>query len=812
MVIHFRNGVWVAESNYAEKDAVKRAGFWWHGQPCRPGCKACAAGLPYKVWWTPKVENAALLSTYADETAKAAMAGHVAEVEASRAAAPKLSEDEIKRTMPSPSDLNYLPYQMAGILWLMRHAKSLLADDCGLGKTIQVLGAINADPTIKSILVICPASLRLNWARESVKWLVTPRSIQVVDSGKIRDKELAKRVTVDSTPGDAEMVIVNYDRLGEEPGPVGVKYEKGTLTLLFGSEWGKTRADKMFAAKDIKVQTEVTEKKRLQKPTLPPDVQQTVATLTALLTHNETFEALMARKWDVVVIDEVHMLKSKDAARTHACYGYWDKDKKATVPGLADRAGRLWALTGTPIPNRPVEAHSTLSKLAPQEFGNWKRFVERYCDGHQEWVTHSKQAWVVDGASRLDELQERLRSTVMIRRLKEEVLKELPAKRRQVIVLPPNGSGKVVDAENAAFAAHEDGIARAEAEMALAAASDDAQAYARAAAKLTQNYTVAFTECSAARHAVALAKVPAVVEHVKNMLESGVKKIVVWAHHRDVEDALMDELAEYHPVMLRGGDSNADKDAAITTFQNDPECRVFVGAIAAAGVGITLTAASTECFSELSFVPGEVTQCEDRCHRVGQKDNVLVQHLVFDGSMDAKMVKTLIAKQAVADAALDNDTAVTLTEAEQMASVSKEAWLALVKANMEKREAERKLAAAEAQMSADARAVHRAASKLVGDIEVGAELRALVHEAVREIAVECDGAFLRDGVGFNKADSYLGRGLAALPSLNDKQAWLAVGLARRYRRQLGDTLRDRIAAVIGDTLDEEKDEKGEAVA
>ena len=804
MVIRFQHGVFVAESNYAEKDAVKAAGFWWHGQPCRPGCKACAAGVPYKVWWTPKVENAALLATYADETAKAALAGHVAKVEASRAAAPKLDADEIKRTMPSPPDLSYLPYQMAGILWLMRHAKSLLADAPGLGKTIQVLGAINAEPAIKSILVICPASLRLNWARESVKWLVNPRTIQVVDSGKIRDKELAKRVTVDSTPGNAEMVIVNYDRLGEEPGAAGVKYEKGTLTLLFGSEWGKARADKMFAAQDIKVQTEVTEKKRLQKPTLPPEVQKTVETLTALLTRNETFEALMARKWDLMVIDESHMLKSKDAARTHACYGYWDRDKKAAVQGLADRSERLWALTGTPIPNRPVEAHSTLSKLAPQEFGNWKRFVERYCDGHQEWVTSTKQAWVVDGASRLEELQERLRSTVMIRRLKEDVLKELPAKRRQVIVLPPNGAGALVEAEAKAFTSHEDHIAQAEAEMALAAASDDKEAYARAAAKLEQGFTVAFTECSAARHSVALAKVPAVVEHVKNMLDGGTAKLVLFAWHRDVEDKLIAALADYHPVMLRGGDSTANKDAAIATFQNYPECRVFVGAIAAAGVGITLTAASTVIFAELDWVPGNVTQAEDRCHRIGQHDNVLVQHLVFDGSMDAKMIKTIIAKQAISDAALDNETAITLTEAERMASVSKTAWLALVKANMEKREEERKLAAAEAQMGADARAVHRAASKLVGDIEVADELRALVHEAVREIAVECDGAFLRDGVGFNKADSYLGRGLAALPSLNDKQAWLAVGLARRYRRQLGDTLRDRIAAVIGDTIDEAK--------
>ena len=114
-------------------------------------------------------------------------------------------------------------------------------------------------------------------------------------------------------------------------------------------------------------------------------------------------------------------------------------------------------------------------------------------------------------------------------------------------------------------------------------------------------------------------------------------------------------------------------------------------------------------------------------------------------------------------------------------------------------------------MDADSRAVHRAASKLVGDIEVAGELRALVHEAVREIAVVCDGAFEKDGVGFNKADSYLGRGLAALPSLNDKQAWLAVGLARRYRRQLSEMLRDRIGNAIDDVVVDLAAKKGHVI-
>jgi SWI/SNF-related matrix-associated actin-dependent regulator 1 of chromatin subfamily A len=720
MVIHFRSGVFVAESNYAEKDAVKRAGWWWHGVDrdtgrCRPGCKACAAGLPYKVWWTPKVENAALLSTYADEEAKAALAGHVAEVEASRAM--NVASDATF-TVPAPEGLAYRPFQVAGIKWMTEHSRTLLGDEMGTGKSIEILGLINANPDIKSVLIICPASLRLNWRREAEKWLVRVAKIQIIDDEHPMPNP------------NADIVIANYDRIRNE----------------------------------------------------------------------EVHTALMARSWDLLAVDESHRVKNPKAKQTKAVLGSWDRENKRRIEGLIHRATRAVFATGTPIPNRPIELHPLLAALDSREWGNWKHYAERYCAAFKD-----RWGWHTDGAGHLEELQEKLRSSLLLRRLKKDVLSELPPKTRQLVPLAVNGAGKVVAAEFAAYAAYEDGIEQARAEMALADAADDEVAYAAAVQKLRAAQKVAFSEMARIRREVAVAKVPAALEHITDMLDGseGIK-LVVMAHHHEVIDALASGLKDYGVVLLTGETPMKERDAAVGRFQNDPTCRVFIGSITAAGVGLTLTASSTVIFVELSWTPADLTQAEDRVHRIGATMAVLIQHLVFDGSLDQKMAKLLVAKQAVADAALDKDNQIRLTEVERMASVSKTAWLALVKANLEKREEERKLAAAEAQMGADARAVHRAASKLVGDIEVADELRALVHEAVREIAVECDGAFLRDGVGFNKADSYLGRGLAALPSLNDKQAWLAVGLARRYRRQLGDTLRDRIAAVIGDTLDEAK--------
>ena len=108
-------------------------------------------------------------------------------------------------------------------------------------------------------------------------------------------------------------------------------------------------------------------------------------------------------------------------------------------------------------------------------------------------------------------------------------------------------------------------------------------------------------------------------------------------------------------MKLYGDTPLNERQRAIDRFQADPTCRVFVGSIKAAGLGITLTAASHVIFAELDWVPSSISQAEDRCHRISQKGSVLVQHLVFDGSLDADMAKTLVAKQAVIDLALGDD-------------------------------------------------------------------------------------------------------------------------------------------------------------
>jgi SWI/SNF-related matrix-associated actin-dependent regulator 1 of chromatin subfamily A len=140
---------------------------------------------------------------------------------------------------------------------------------------------------------------------------------------------------------------------------------------------------------------------------------------------------------------------------------------------------------------------------------------------------------------------------------------------------------------------------------------------------------------------------PIAVQFIIEQLEGSDEKLVIFGH-RDVLALAKEQLAAYKPVMFVGGMSAEDKNESVERFQSDPACCVFLGYIQAAGVGLTLTKSAHVIFIELDFVPANVSQAEDRCHRLGQEESVLVQHLVIEDSLDAKMAKTIIDKQKIA--------------------------------------------------------------------------------------------------------------------------------------------------------------------
>lgn len=723
MRITHRNGIYVAIATYEERDALREAGFIWHPglRECERGyssCAACRAGLK-KGWWTRRNAAAARLSAHADDHAKKALSSHLAAVERSRATDAAIE-------IPSPRNLDYLGYQKAGIHYISEREGTLLGDEPGLGKTIQVLGAINHDKSIKDVLVISPASLRINWQKEARRWLV-PDERQWLLYIASEDRAI---------PREANFVITSYDRcrIGYKrcTGPCkGKRREPLTCPACKGSGNGPREpllCDKCMGRKVVFCHR-CNGRGRTAENNL------------------KIVSSLQERGWDLVAVDEAHFLKNLDSQRSKAVLG----DRMKKKPGLADLGRKRVFMTGTPIPNRPIEIWPILSALAPDDFGSFKQFAYRYCDGHEEMVSETKKVFKFDGASNLEELQERLRATCMIRRLKQDVLKELPPKRRQVISLPPTEQAKRLIAQELEEWDRKFGedLSMVQTAMAIAEEHNDKSTYNGAVDKLQYIQRVAFIEMAAARKRVAMVKVPSIITHVKAMRDEGVKKIILFAHHHDVLESLYEKFEKY-AVLAYGKTSDKAKNKAVEAFQDkNSGVEIFIAGLTAVGVGITLTASSHVVFAELDWTPGNVNQAEDRAHRIGQENSVLVQHLVLDGSLDARMAQMIVEKQEIADRALDKSTDVAVK--------------GLINTRPE---------------------------APVEPVELWKKI--VLKDALLALAKRRDPT-ITGGSGFSNFDAPIGHKLATKKKeFSDKEAHLALRLVERYRRQVRPELLQRL--------------------
>jgi SWI/SNF-related matrix-associated actin-dependent regulator 1 of chromatin subfamily A len=643
---------WIARFafDHATKDLVKATGFRFDGTR--------------KLWWTDKPEIAATLAGDTSDILASINAERQAQHQAREAsivashatdAAIDIPLSEVCRKL----GLDYLPYQRAGIAYAVPRTNTLIGDEMGLGKTIQAAGLINATPPIRKVLVVCPASLKINWERELRRWLARPLSIGVANGGWPQ----------------TDVVIVNYDVL--------------------------RKFDAQIKAVD----------------------------------------------WDLAIFDEAHYVKNSKAQRTQAIFGKWDAESKSWKVAPI-RASRRLFLTGTPILNRPKELWTIVHALDRKGLGeNWRTFHTRYCAGYQ-----GSHGWNIDGASNLPELNSKLRAAFMIRRLKSEVLTELPAKRRQIIVLEPSKKARALIERQNALAER---VTKAKEALAASKASEDPKAFEAAVAALEDASGAEFEEMSALRHEIALAKLSQVIEHVRDALDGSEGKIIIFAHHRDAVEALTKEFSDVGAVKLMGGDAPADKQAAVDRFQSDASCRVFVGSIKAAGVGITLTAATHVVFAEQDWTPGWNQQAEDRAHRIGQRESVLIQYVVLDGSLDAHIAQVNVDKAAIADKALDKPGAALQPLADLVAPPAPKA--------------PQKPAETPSGNGAD---------------DLSPEQILAVHEALRILSARCDGAQALDGAGFNKLDTDFGHSLAGREFLTQKQAQYGKKLAVKYGRQL----------------------------
>ena len=320
--------------------------------------------------------------------------------------------------------------------------------------------------------------------------------------------------------------------------------------------------------------------------------------------------------WDLVVIDESHYVKNARSRRAKSIIGY-KPTRNELAAGMQASSGiparRKLMLTGTPFENKPAELYPLLRYLLEDQCMSKSAFEKKYCG-----AGFSGFGWQANGASNLEGLNRWLRETVMIRRLKRDVLKELPPKTRMIVELESDSVKSVVTNEQKVCAKYEADLAKAQVEFELIKTLESDMEYDTRRKDLNKQFYIPFNEISKVRHETALSKVKLAADAIQSdMDEIGSGKILVFAHHSDV----LNGLAKHFPnsVTITGETSLADRDARVQRFQNDVNCGPFFGSIRATGEGLTLTAASLVIFVEEDWVPGKISQCEDRCVFAGQK-------------------------------------------------------------------------------------------------------------------------------------------------------------------------------------------------
>jgi SNF2 family DNA or RNA helicase len=327
----------------------------------------------------------------------------------------------------------------------------------------------------------------------------------------------------------------------------------------------------------------------------------------SLVAHDNILGQLKQRRWGVAIFDEVHYCKNVSAGRTHACIG---------PAGLIKNAMYAWGLSGTPMTNNPDDLYALLKAFAPKLIAKTptkQKFVSRYCIQFGKWPRLKTV-----GAKNLPELKSKLFDTgLAIMRNKADVLADLPPK--QYRMLPVEGDKK----------------------LSISIDSIDPELIADSATSITG-------ELAEVRKEAGLAKLGAVARYIDDVL-SVTRKLVVFAWHQDVVRAIRDQLEMdgIESVIYYGATSTRDKEEAKRRFINNNECRVFIGNIASAGVGLDglQRVCSHALFAESPWTYAEIAQASDRLHRFGQVNPVIVDISVLTNSIEEYIVRAVLKKE-----------------------------------------------------------------------------------------------------------------------------------------------------------------------
>jgi SWI/SNF-related matrix-associated actin-dependent regulator 1 of chromatin subfamily A len=367
--------------------------------------------------------------------------------------------------------------------------------------------------------------------------------------------------------------------------------------------------------------------------------QQVIMSYEAATRH---IHMLKKMDWDLVVFDEMHYLKNPSSKRSRACFG---------ITGT-----KVIGCTGTPIVNYPQEIFPLLHYLDRDRWPEFGVFEANFGSYGNKFGRN------------LPQLNAILRSTIMTRRLKKDVLSELPRKRRSIIEFDTTPEiKKLIDEENkmwdAATKSDFDAVKMLNSLRNENSASETDEDWAALIEALTHTRKYAFEEMARLAHLIGLAKVPYVVDHVKDLLENR-DKVVVFAHHRDVLMQIGAGVGPEGVVVSMGGDTiyvdgvrqKGDAVAAAAIFASSEKYTLFAAQISIAQ-GYSLVGSSTVVVAEQDWVPGVILQAEDRAHGIGRGDadakSMSIQYLVFENSLDTHKSKLVIKKGKSIDRALN---------------------------------------------------------------------------------------------------------------------------------------------------------------
>lgn len=434
-------------------------------------------------------------------------------------------QNVVQRNVCIPNNIPLFDYQIDGVKFIYNNYGSiLLADDMGIGKSIQAITymmILNKYP----VLIMCPASLKLNWQNEIYKWI--KKNSYVVSGRK------------DYNWSNERIIIINYDIIKD--------YES----------------------------------------------------------------VLVYAKFPLLIADECHIANNINSYRG-----------KAFV-NIAKNCGCVLGLSGTPIQNNIIEFYNLLSVLRPKLFNSWWDYVNTYCN-------YSKVGKTIkyNGSKNYKKLHHILNNNIMLRRLKHDVLKELPEKLISVIPVEITNRNK------------------------YEFVNDNFYDWLKKGDKDTKKITVIFAKIEKLKQIIMEGKEEIIYSWIDNFITTG-KKLVIMCRHTKVINNLM---LRYNDIAVKydGRDSKEKKQKAEDLFYNKKKIQLFIGNMKAAGVGLNkLVVASTLLILELGWNPGEHNQAIDRVHRIGQNDCCNIYYFIAQNTIEEDIIELLDKKQRMLDGVLD---------------------------------------------------------------------------------------------------------------------------------------------------------------